>query len=294
MIDIQADHWPAELLPHIVSLAREAGQAILRVYAEVNPAVSCKSDSSPLTHADLASHHAILSGLARLSPDWPVLSEESAEVPFDQRKSWRRFWMVDPLDGTREFLRRSGDFTVNIALIEANIPILGVVYAPLIDKMYFASRGTGAFKVDREIISQIKAAKAEKATLRILVSRSHRSQNENLERFTGDSENCQFIAMGSSLKFCLLAEGAADIYPRMGPTMEWDTAAAQCILEEAGGHITDLDGNPLRYNKPVLRNSGFLARADFQPREFPKQGATHAGSESTKLLYEAGSRRTPC
>lgn len=260
MIDIQADNWLPELLPHVVSVAREAGLAILRVYAEVNPAVRYKSDNSPLTHADLAAHHVIVSGLARLSPDWPVLSEESAEVPFDQRKSWRHFWMVDPLDGTKEFLRRSGDFTVNIALIEANTPILGVVYAPVIDKLYFASRGTGAFKVDREIVSQVKATKAEKPTLRMLVSRSHRSEKENLERFTGGAENCQYIAMGSSLKFCLLAEGAADLYPRIGPTMEWDTAAAHCILEEAGGHITDLNGNSMKYNKPVLLNSGFLAK----------------------------------
>jgi 3'(2'), 5'-bisphosphate nucleotidase len=260
MINTQTDNWLFELVPQVISLAREAGQAILKIYSEVNPSVEHKSDNSPLTHADLASHQVILNGLARLSPNWPILSEESAEVPFDQRKSWRHFWMVDPLDGTKEFLRRNGEFTVNIALMESNSPILGVVYAPVIDRMYFASRGAGAYRVDREIISAVKATKAENTTLRMVVSRSHRSQEENLERFTGGVENCELIAMGSSLKFCLLAEGSADIYPRIGPTMEWDTAAAHCILEEAGGLITDLDGNSMKYNKPVLLNPGFLAR----------------------------------
>ncbi len=260
MIDIEAENWLGELLPRVVALAREAGDAIEAFYGEINPAVEYKRDNSPLTHADLASHRVIVNGLSRISPEWPVLSEESAEVPFDQRKSWRYFWMVDPLDGTKEFLRRSGEFTVNIALIEADAPILGVVYAPAIDKMYFASRGGRAYKVDRGTISQVRAARTESSTLRAVVSRSHRSHEENLEAFTDGAKRCEFIAMGSSLKFCLLAEGSADIYPRTGPTMEWDTAAAQCILEEAGGHVTDLEGYSMKYNKPILRNSGFLAR----------------------------------
>jgi 3'(2'), 5'-bisphosphate nucleotidase len=260
MIDIQAENWLGELLPHVVALARKAGNAIMNVYNEENQAVEYKQDSSPLTHADLVSHRVILKGLAQLSPDWPVLSEESPEIPFNQRKSWHHFWMVDPLDGTKEFLRRNGEFTVNIALMESNAPILGVVYAPVIDIFYFAARGVGAHKVDGKISSQIKATRAEKATLRMVVSRSHRSQEENLERFIQGVEHCDLIAMGSSLKLCLVAEGSADIYPRIGPTMEWDTAAAHCILEEAGGIITDLDGNSMKYNKPVLLNSGFLAK----------------------------------
>jgi 3'(2'), 5'-bisphosphate nucleotidase len=258
MIDLEAKNWRSELLPHIVALAREAGRAILTVYAEVNPAVEYKADSSPLTQADLASHHVIVDGLTRLTPAWPVLSEESAEVPFDERKSWRHFWLVDPLDGTKEFIRRTGEFAVNIALMEGNVPILGVVYAPAMDKMYFAARGAGAYRADGEVNSRIKAAPAA-ANVRLVVSRSHRSQRDNLERFARGAENCEYIVMGSSLKFCLIAEGAADLYPRTGPTMEWDTAAAQCILEEAGGYVTGLDGNSMNYNKPVLLNSGFLA-----------------------------------
>jgi 3'(2'), 5'-bisphosphate nucleotidase len=262
MIDLQAEDWLGELLPRVVSLAREAGNAIMAEYTEANPTVEYKQDSSPLTHADLASHQVILSGLLRLSPDWPVLSEESAEVPFDQRESWQYFWMVDPLDGTKEFLRRNGEFTVNIALMEGNAPILGVVYAPAVDKLYFAARGSGAFKVDGELISQIKATRARNATVRTVVSRSHCTQEENLDRLTGGAHSHEVIAMGSSLKFCLVAEGTADMYPRIGPTMEWDMAAAHCILREAGGVVTDLEGNAMRYNKPELRNSGFLARGD--------------------------------
>lgn len=260
MIDIEAEGWLGKLLPDVVALAREAGRSIMTVYSEVNPAVEYKPDRSPLTQADLASHHVILSGLARLSPDWPVLSEESAEAPFDQRKSWRHFWMVDPLDGTREFVLRNGEFTVNIALLDGDAPILGVVYAPVVGKMYFAARGTGAYKDDGEAIKRIEVTRTPNATMRVVVSRSHPADEESLDRFTQGAEHCEFIAMGSSLKFCMVAEGAADIYPRLGPTMEWDTAAAHCILEEAGGLVTDLDGNSMNYNKPVLLNPGFLAR----------------------------------
>jgi 3'(2'), 5'-bisphosphate nucleotidase len=260
MIDTQAENWLCELLPHVVSLAREAGRAIMGVYSEPNPAVEYKQDKSPLTQADLASHHVILNGLAQLSPDWPILSEEASEVPFDLRKSWQYFWMVDPLDGTKEFLRRSGEFTVNIALINANNPILGVVYGPAIDVLYFAARGAGAWKASGEVVSQIKAARAVNGSVRMVVSRSHRSSEDKPSRSPGIMENWEVIAMGSSLKFCLIAEGSADVYTRTGPTMEWDTAAAHLILQEAGGMVTDLDGNSLHYNKPVLLNPSFLAK----------------------------------
>jgi 3'(2'), 5'-bisphosphate nucleotidase len=259
MIDIETENWLGNLLPRVVALAREAGRAIMTVYEEVNPAVEYKCDNSPLTQADLASHQVILGGLARLTPDWPVLSEESAEIPFDQRKAWRHFWMVDPLDGTKEFLNRNGEFTVNIALVESNAPILGVVYAPAIDTLYFAAKGLGAYKAVGEAVLQIRAARAATARIRTVVSRSHRSQEESLECFSHAAGNREFVAMGSSLKFCLVAEGAANVYPRTGPTMEWDTAAAHCILEEAGGLVTDLHGNSMAYNKPVLVNPGFLA-----------------------------------
>jgi 3'(2'), 5'-bisphosphate nucleotidase len=258
MIDIEREGWLSELLPHVVELAREAGRAIMTVYNFTDHSVEYKCDNSPLTQADVESHHIILNGLTRLSPDWPVLSEESAQVAFHERRAWTYFWMVDPLDGTREFINRNGEFTVNIALIDKCTPILGVVYAPAIDKMYCATKGTGAFVNDRRITPEIRAKDAKSGETRIMVSRSHDKDRSPMK---GDWEECRRIPMGSSLKFCCLAEGTADIYPRNGPTMEWDIAAAHCILEEAGGSIVDLNGNPMQYNKPELVNAGFLARA---------------------------------
>jgi 3'(2'), 5'-bisphosphate nucleotidase len=248
--------WLTELLPRVTALAYESGRAILAIYQDPNPQVNYKLDHSPVTQADLASHHILQAGLARLEPHWLVLSEESAEVPFEERKSWRHFWMIDPLDGTKEFLRRTGEFTVNIALIEDDRPILGVVYAPVFDKLYFAARGAGSHRTDGKVTMPIKVAPATAGSTRLTVSRSHASEHETLQ-----TKGCELIVMGSSLKFCLIAEGAADVYPRNGPTMEWDTAAAQCILEEAGGSVSDLEGNRIRYNKNVLRNPGFVAKA---------------------------------
>jgi len=249
-----------EILPKAVELARRAGEAIMRLYAEVNPSVQYKENNSPLTQADLASHHVIDEGLQRIAPQWPILSEESKEIPFDQRSGWQRFWLVDPLDGTKEFLKRNGEFTVNIALMEEGHPILGVVYAPAIDKMYYAARGAGAWKAEGGTVTAIRIGRAGHGHTRVVTSRSHASMEDNLDQFTGGDKECEFVTMGSSLKFCLVAEGAADIYPRTGPTMEWDTAAAQCVVEQAGGTVTDIDGNPMLYNKPVLLNPGFVAR----------------------------------
>jgi 3'(2'), 5'-bisphosphate nucleotidase len=251
-----------ELLPQVVQLARQAGEAVMRVYAEVNPAVEYKRDNSPLTQADLASHHTIDEGLTRIAPGWPVLSEESKEIPFDQRSGWQRFWLVDPLDGTKEFLKRNGEFTVNIALMEEGRPILGVVYAPAMDRMYYAARGAGAWKAEGGSVAAIRIGRVAHGRTRVVTSRSHGSGEESLDRFTGGDAACDFVTMGSSLKFCLVAEGAADVYPRTGPTMEWDTAAAQCVVEQAGGTVMDLEGNPMVYNKPVLVNPGFVARGE--------------------------------
>ena len=269
MIDTRNGHWLATLLPQAVELARQAGSAVMRAYNELNPAVEYKRDQSPLTHADLASHRIIVEGLARITPGWPVLSEESAEVPFEQRRAWPRFWLVDPLDGTKEFLQRNGEFTVNIALIEGAHPILGVVAAPAaanLAGLYYAAHGLGAWKEKASPAAPIRVSPApagNSGPIRIVVSRSHSSAKEDLSPFiescTGSRPHTS-IPMGSSLKFCLVAEGAADIYPRLGPTMEWDTAAAQCILEVAGGRVTDLDGNPMLYNKSSLLNPGFIAR----------------------------------
>ncbi len=253
MADPHVCKWLTELLPRVTALACESGRSILAIYQDLNPQVKFKPDHSPVTQADLVSHHILQSGLARVAPHWPVLSEESVEVPFDERKSWRYFWMIDPLDGTKEFLHRTGEFTVNIALIEDDRPILGVVYAPVIDKLYFAARGAGSYRMDGKVTTPIRVALTTAGSTRFVVSRHHASEQE--------TKGCEVIVMGSSLKFCLIAEGAADVYPRHGPTMEWDTAAAQCILEEAGGSVTDLEGNTIRYNKHLLLNPGFVARA---------------------------------
>lgn len=258
MVDTEAEDWLNRLLPAVISLAQEAGSAILKVYGEVDPAVEYKRDSSPLTQADLAANQIILEGLSQLTPAWPVLSEESREIPFDLRREWGCFWLVDPLDGTREFLKRNGEFTVNIALMEDRAPILGVVYAPAIDKLYYGARGVGACRKEGGIVSPIRTAANDAGPVRIVMSRSHGSGEENLDRFTGGAQ-CEFVYMGSSLKFCLVAEGSADFYPRIGPTMEWDTAAAQCVVEQAGGTVTDLSGNAMLYNKPELLNPGFVA-----------------------------------
>jgi 3'(2'), 5'-bisphosphate nucleotidase len=260
MADPSACRWLTELLPRVTSLAGESGRTILALYQDLNPHVEYKLDHSPVTQADLVSHHILQTGLACLAPHWPVLSEESVEVPFDERKSWRHFWMIDPLDGTKEFLHRTGEFTVNIALIEEDRPILGVVYAPVIDKLYFAARGAGSYRTEGNVTMPIKVAPATNESTRLVVSRHHASEQETLAHLRDQAKGCEPIVMGSSLKFCLIAEGAADVYPRNGPTMEWDTAAAQCILEEAGGSVTDLEGNTIRYNKHILRNSGFMAK----------------------------------
>jgi 3'(2'), 5'-bisphosphate nucleotidase len=257
-----SDQGLQSLLPQVVQLARRAGEEVMRVYDEVNPAVEYKRDNSPLSQADLASHRIICDGLKRIAPEWPVLSEESKEIPFEQRSAWQLFWLVDPLDGTKEFLKRNGEFTVNIALMEEGRPILGVVYAPAMDRMFYAARGAGAWKAEGGSVAAIRIGRAAHGRTRVVTSRSHASLEDNLDDFTGGDQECDFVTMGSSLKFCLVAEGAADIYPRTGPTMEWDTAAAQCVVEQAGGTVTDIEGKPMLYNKPVLLNPGFVARGE--------------------------------
>lgn len=266
-----------ELLPGVLELARRAGAAILEIYQQADPKAESKADGSPLTEADLVSHAIIVEGLGHLTPEWPVLSEESQEVSFDRRRPWRVFWMVDPLDGTKEFLHRSGEFTVNIALIEEGRPVLGVVYAPAIDLLYYAAKGAGAWRVQNTTTSPIRVSPPPNGNLRMVISRSHSSGEEHLSRFTGGAERCELVPMGSSLKFCLVAEGSADVYPRLGPTMEWDVAAAHCIVEEAGGTVADLDGNPMGYNKPVLKQPGFVA-----------QGARGAGHRSFEARPRPG------
>lgn len=245
-------------LEPVERIAREAGQAILRIY-QSNFTVTDKADGSPLTAADEAAQEVILRELTQLTPQIPVLSEESASVEHASRAGWPYFWLVDPLDGTKEFISRNGEFTVNIALIERDTPVLGVVHVPVRDVTYAACRGVGAYKRSGESPrAAIRVAVRDpKRPIRVVASRSHtkRADAELLKRI-GEHE---VVSIGSSLKFCLVAEGAADLYPRLGPTMEWDTAAAQAVVEVAGGRVVGPDNRPLRYNKPSLRNSWFIA-----------------------------------
>lgn len=246
-----------KLLPDIVGLAERAGTAVMKSYSQAEYATTYKEAGSPLTCADIASHELIVDGLCTLTPTVPVLSEESKTAPYDVREQWRAFWLIDPLDGTKEFIERNGEFTVNIALVEEGKPVLGVVHAPAIDVTYFAAAGIGAFKRNAQNrISPISAAEYDKSRVKVVVSRSHPS--EELKKFLGRIDFLECVEMGSSLKICLVAEGEAHLYPRLGPTMEWDTAAAHCVVEMAGGAITDLKGDALRYNKRNLHNPEFI------------------------------------
>jgi 3'(2'), 5'-bisphosphate nucleotidase len=245
------------LLPHVSALAVRAGRAIMEVYEQTDPGTTYKADDSPLTKADLASHHLLINGLRELTPVLPMLSEESAVTSYDDRLNWERYWLIDPLDGTKEFLKHRDEFTVNVALIDRGAPILGVVHAPALDVTYAAARGLGATKQEgRRPAEPIHVADYRKGGLKVVVSRSH--AGPEIEAVLRMLEPVESISVGSSLKLCLVAEGAAHFYPRLGPTMEWDIAAAQCVVEEAGGSVTDLDGRPLRYNKPSLENPHFV------------------------------------
>ena len=247
-------------LDTLVRICRKAGDAILEVYG-TEFTVTEKSDSSPLTQADLASHHIICDALEDLDPDIPVLSEESAEIPFSERSRWQTYWLVDPLDGTREFVNRNGEFTVNIALIHDHVPVMGVVHVPVTDTSYFGALSLGAFKHSNGQTSSISVRAAVADPVVVVGSRSH--ANPALEQRLAAVGPYELVSMGSSLKFCLLAEGEADFYPRLGPTSEWDTGAAQAVVEAAGGRVVKLDGSALRYNtKSELLNPEFLVYGD--------------------------------
>lgn len=245
----------ADYLEPVAQIAREAGAKILEVYESADFGVEAKADDSPLTKADLASHHVIVSALEALTPDIPVLSEESKEMPYSERKHWTRFWLVDPLDGTKEFVKRNGEFTVNIALIDNGQPVLGVIYIPVTGETYQAAAGYGARRAE----TTLQADEQLTDPLRVVASRSHAGAETvaYFERLEQDYQ-LELVSKGSSLKFCLVAAGEAALYPRFGPTMEWDTAAAQCIVEQAGGTVTTMDGAPLRYNKENLLNPYFV------------------------------------
>jgi len=242
-----------QLLPIVI----EAGEAIMQVYNAADAAIEYKEDRSPLTAADKASHQVIAKGLAMLTPEIPVLSEEGANIPYEQRKNWNYFWCVDPLDGTKEFIKRNGEFTVNIALIHHSAPVAGIIYIPVTGTLYYADI-YGSFKQTREgMRTVLKVDKLSKEWTAV-GSRSHASVKE--EKLLSGYPVTRTIAAGSSLKFCMIAEGLAHIYYREGPTMEWDTAAGQAIVEYSGGRLTTPEGDAFIYNKPSLLNGSFLCK----------------------------------
>ncbi len=263
------------LLGIAVAAALEAGKAVLEVYSS-DFAVEKKQDASPLTLADKRSHEIISRGLAEGDAGRiPLLSEEGRSIPYAARKTWDLFWLVDPLDGTKEFVKRNGEFTVNIALIRGTVPVLGVIYVPVKDVLYFAAEGLGAFRVDDASARRADTAALLERGLRlpaadrpsrpftVVASRSHLSKEteEYLHKLNDQHQNMIMITAGSSLKFCLIAEDLADVYPRFAPTMEWDTGAGQAIVEESGGMMVDAGQRTKRmeYNKEVLTNGWFIA-----------------------------------
>jgi 3'(2'), 5'-bisphosphate nucleotidase len=252
------------LLKVAETAALQAGKAILEVYTSADFGVEMKSDQSPLTLADKAAHTIIASHL--METGLPILSEEGSAITYSDRKDWEYFWLVDPLDGTKEFIKRTGEFTVNIALIHGNVPVAGVIYAPSIEVLYYGSEETGVYKIEKEQKSKLppmtnKAVLEElqkKKKITVVASKSH--LNEETQTFINQFQNADFSSLGSSLKLMLLAEGVADIYPRLAPTMEWDTAAGHAILRSLNRSVyqTDLK-TELQYNKEDLLNPSFIA-----------------------------------
>ncbi len=243
----------------IKDLAKVAGEKTLEIYNR-DFSVEYKDDQSPLTEADLTSHNIIVNTLENLYPDIPILSEESKEVSYSQRKNWGIFWLIDPLDGTKEFTKKRGEFTVNIALIKGNEPVLGVVYAPVKDITYYGGLN-GSFKqINNSKPLKLPIEENEGSKLRVVASKSHFTQ-ETKDYIESLGQNYELVSIGSSLKICLVAEGTADIYPRLGPTMEWDTGAAHAIVKGSGKSIYNFEtGEELLYNKENLRNPWFVVK----------------------------------
>ncbi|MGR3220333.1 MAG: 3'(2'),5'-bisphosphate nucleotidase CysQ [Candidatus Anammoxibacter sp.] len=258
----------------VLKIAVNAGENILQVY-EKDFTVEFKADNSPLTMADKESDDIITGGLMNLYPEIPLLSEESKEVPYEERKSWEYFWLIDPLDGTKEFVKKNGEFTVNIALIFNGKPLLGVIYVPVKDTLYFGLEGAGSYKLanskeldncnnSSDVIAASQKLPIDNASkpYTIVGSRSHMSDEtqEFIKKKEAEHGNVEIMSIGSSLKLCMVAEGKADIYPRFGPTMEWDTAAGQAIVVYADGNVLEVENNKsLEYNKENLLNPWFIA-----------------------------------
>ena len=249
------------LLPSVIEAAILAGQAIMHIYENTDSMeMESKDDGSPLTNADLKANQIIVSSLQKLEEKLPIISEENKAIDWEERKTWKKCWMVDPLDGTKEFIKKNGEFTVNIALIEDNEPILGVVYIPVQKRVFYAVKGEGAFEMTAESTFLLSANEIDvtRENLKVVSSRSH--MNEKTKTFLSGLKKPEIVSAGSSLKFLLIAQGQADIYPRLAPTMEWDTAAAHIILEEAGGTVLQAETKfPLSYNKKDLLNPHFIA-----------------------------------
>lgn len=260
---------PKELVESVIVMAELAGEKILPYFGltQDEMGVRSKEDNSPLTSADMDAHELVLKGLRQLTPDLPVLSEESKPKSYAIRQQWSSYWLVDPLDGTRGFISGSKEFTVNIALIDNGRPVLGVIYWPCSRRVYYAAVGVGSFKKNSNAPSEkIITAKMDWEKYRVVLGRF--LSKSRLLSIYQQEENCEILRRNSSLKFCLLAEGRVDIYPRLGPTGEWDTAAGQCIVEQAGGLVVDLEDQPLRYNtKESLINPAFIAIGDVSQRQ---------------------------
>lgn len=261
----------SRILDRVKAAVAEAGAAILEIYADPERfQAERKDDDSPLTAADLAANRLLVARLQELTPEIPILSEESKQAPWHERKHWSQCWVVDPLDGTKEFLKRNDEFTVNVALVREHQPILGVVYAPALQKWYFAARHEGAWRQDGQGLMQrirVTEKPAERAW-RVVGSRSHNTPE--VGAFVAALGDAEMLSMGSSLKLCLVAEGSADVYPRLGPTSEWDTCAAQAIVEQAGGQVLNADtGQALIYNaRESLLNPHFIVCARPDPAWF--------------------------
>ncbi len=254
MIDINMER--------ILEIAEEAGNLILEVYSS-EFSVEYKEDSSPLTLADKRANEFITGALKTLYPDIPQIAEESVKIPYEKRKNWEYVWLIDPLDGTKEFINRNGEFTINIGLIQYGKPVLGVIYAPVKDLFYYSIKDKGAFKKEGSRIQRLPIYEKEKNVLKIIASRSHYTQKTKdfVEHLKEEFGNIDIVNIGSALKLCLIAEGSADIYPRFAPTMEWDTAAGHAIVDESGGVLLEYPSLiPLTYNKESLINPWFIAK----------------------------------
>tara|TARA_B100001123_G_C15110047_1_gene947085 strand:- start:30 stop:851 length:822 start_codon:yes stop_codon:yes gene_type:complete len=246
------------LIEQLIEITKEAGKAILEVY-NTNFDYQIKEDLSPLTKADTLSNKIICERLKALTPDTPILSEESSDVPFHTRSLWKQYWLVDPLDGTKEFINRNGEFTVNIALINNNEPVFGVIYIPVNNRLFWGSRNYGSYEINNGI-GERQIHVADKNLKKIACSRSH--GNPEFNNFLEKLDTYSTIKIGSSLKFCLIANGEIDIYPRLGPTSEWDIAAGEAILRSAGGCIIDLEEKNILYNKKNIINPSFIAASN--------------------------------